>query len=204
MIPKLIGIYGGTFDPVQEIQKELGMEQVKMVLSAYPPHRKQPLLTAEGRFKLLEIALRNSPFLMADDTEMLREGPSYMVDTLRFFREKFPEHSLALILGMEAFNGLLKWYHWEDLLNLAHIVVTDRAAFENTVHSSLVNLMKKHQTFDKQQLKNHTHGKIYRQNVTPLAVSATQLRQLIKEGKSVSSLIPVTVYDEIVTNNWYA
>ncbi|PCI20832.1 MAG: nicotinate-nicotinamide nucleotide adenylyltransferase [Piscirickettsiaceae bacterium] len=207
----LVGIYGGTFDPIhlghvnaaREVQKALAMDEVRLVLSARPPHRVQPKLSAEKRFALLKLALTKEANLIADNSELLRSGPSYMVDTLADLRQQKPLFSLALIMGIEAFNGITKWYNWEQLLDLAHIVVTDRAGFDNKLNDAVKDLVLARQTFDKKQLKKVTHGKIYRQNVTPLAISATEVRALLQQNQSVSDMLSPDVWSLIKSKNLY-
>lgn len=194
MCAEFIGIYGGTFDPVhlghvsaaREIQKTLQLDTVKMILSANPPHRKQPVLKAADRHQLLTLALNDEPYLEADGYEMRRLGPSYMVDTLRYFRQQKQSASLVLILGMEAFNGLKSWHQWGDIIGLSHIVVTDRAGFDNTFNQELSGYIAPYLTDDKAQLKKQTHGKIYYQPVDAVEISATDIRQCIVEGESES------------------
>lgn len=211
MMVDLIGVYGGTFDPIHlghinaaiEIQQTLGMKEVRMVLSARPPHRRQPVLSMEQRFELLTLATENEEKLIADDCEMHRSGPSYMVDTLFQIKQNKPRQSLALILGMEAFNGITQWHRWTDLLDLAHIVVTDRAGFDNEWDVSVIEVVEKHRTFDKAELKKLTHGKIYRQDVTPIDISATQIRAIVQQGQSAKHLLSPVVWAEISNKNLY-
>lgn len=215
-MPKFIGIYGGTFDPVhlghtsaaKDIQVALEMNEVRLVLSAQPPHRGNPMLTAQERFALLTLAVANDECLIADNREMLRTGPSYMVDTLLAMRKEMaPDTSLALILGMEAFNGVTQWHQWRQLLELAHIVVTDRAGFDNEFDESnglLMGLVSAHQTFDKSQLKRASHGKIFRQNVTALDISATTIRSRIQRKQSVKHLLSPAVWAVIERCDMYA
>ena len=207
-----IGIYGGTFDPIHwghinaanQVQQQLGLDEVRMVLSARPPHRIQPIVSAIDRFFLLRLALQNQPRLYADDCELKRIGPSYMVDTLAHYRQQAPDSSIALILGMEAFNGLMGWHRWQDIIGLAHIVITDRAGFDNQLEPKLARYTEPFISSDKTQLKLQTHGKIYSQPVKPLAISATQLRQLLKNNEPVSQWLPEASLKEIQRQGFYS
>jgi nicotinate-nucleotide adenylyltransferase len=162
MKASFIGIYGGTFDPIHyghlsaasEVQQSLALDEVRMVLSAQPPHREQPVLSANDRFSLLTLALKGYPRLLADDCEMKRTGPSYMVDTLLHYRQQMPASSVVLILGVEAFNSLTSWYRWEKIIQLAHIVITDRAGFDNQIERTLAEYVDPFLTDDKSQLKH--------------------------------------------------
>lgn len=211
MTASFIGIYGGTFDPIHyghlsaasEVQQSLALDDVRMVLSAQPPHREQPVLSASDRFSLLTLALENYPRLLADDCEMKRTGPSYMVDTLLHYRQQMPAGSVALILGVEAFNSLQSWYRWQEIIQLAHIVITDRAGFDNQIEQSLAEYVDSFLTGDKSQLKQLTHGKIYLQPVKPIDISATQIRRLIKDRKPVKQLLPDACVEEIKRQRFY-
>ena len=129
-----MGILGGTFDPVHyghlraavEVGEALELGEVRMLLSARPPHRPQPPASAEHRFEMLRLATGSRGFLVADDSELRRPGPSYMVDTLAGFRERLGDVSLVLIIGQDAANGLDRWHRWRRLFELAHVAVMHR------------------------------------------------------------------------------
>jgi len=175
-----------------------------MLLSSQPPHKNRPVLSALDRYNLLLLALKGNSELQADDAEMQRPGPSYMVDTLSDIRRSMLDARLMLILGMEAFNGLMSWYRWEDLLKLAHIVITDRAGFDNSMEPRLKIYTAPFLTDDKSQLVTATHGKIYHLAVQPVDISATQIRQLIKDNKPVKQWLPDDCLEEIKRRRFYA
>jgi len=212
MTAKFIGIYGGTFDPIHlghltaasEVRKKIGLDEVRMVLSANPPHRAIPVLSARDRFSLLRLAVNDFQNLVADSCEIDRGGSSYMVDTLLNFRQRNPNSSLVLILGMEAFNGLMSWYRWEELIGLAHIVVTDRAGFDNRFEKNINTYVAPLLTTDKSELKQRTHGKIYVQPVTAVDISATLIRQRIKDKKTVKMMLTSDCLNAINKNSFYA
>lgn len=211
MKAEFIGLYGGTFDPVHlghltaasDVQKSIDLDEVRMILSSIPPHRDQPVLSAKDRFSLLTMALKNEPKLCADSGEMERDGPSYMVDTLKGYRKEKPDCSLVLILGMEAFNGLMSWRCWEKLIDLAHIVVTDRAGFHNEMEKTLAGHFQPHLTKEKSQLKQLTHGKIYVQSVSPVAVSATDIRRRIANKEPVRHMLTNGCWEMMQENGFY-
>jgi len=211
MISPVIGIYGGTFDPVHLghisaadcVHKAFGLDVVKMVMSANPPHNKQPTLSAKERFELLALAVKDKPYLQANDCEMLRQGPSYMVDTLRYFRQEEPGAALVLILGMEAFNSLMSWYRWEDIIDLAHIVVTNRAGFVNKLDSALEDYVERYLTSDKASLKQQTHGKIYYQPVDADGISSTDIRQRILDDKPIQHMLLPACWNMIQKSDFY-
>lgn len=208
----LLGIYGGTFDPIhlghinaaREVAEALEMSQVRLLVSATPPHRQQPVLSAEQRFKLVCLAAEGQSLLIADDSEIVRPGFSYMVDSLKGYREKRPDQPLALILGIDAFNGLKSWHNWQGIIKLAHIVVTDRADSDVGVLNELQEFVETHQVTAKVQLQQKTHGLLYFQTVTPLAISSTAIKQALSEQLQVDEMLPASVAQSIKTQGFYS
>lgn len=106
-----IGILGGTFDPVHfghlrpalDVAEQLNLEHVRLIPSAEPPHRAEPVATAQQRVALLQLAIKNNPRFVVDDRELHRKGPSYTVDTLYSLKQEFPDSSFYLMLGTDAF-----------------------------------------------------------------------------------------------------
>ena len=129
-----IGIFGGTFDPIHyghlrtafEMLEALDFEAVRFIPCGDPPHRGTTFADAGLRFRMVDAAITGQQGFVSDNRELRREGPSYSVDTLEEFRGEFPRRSLGLIVGMDAFLGLPKWYRWDEILDFAHIVVAHR------------------------------------------------------------------------------
>ena len=126
-----IGILGGTFDPIHyghlrtafELWQELRLAEVRLLPAGTPPHRDQLYAAADVRLRMVRAAVAGQPYFVVDDREVRRTGPSYSVDTLTELRREYPERSLCLLLGMDAFLGLPQWHRWRELLTLAHVVV---------------------------------------------------------------------------------
>jgi len=206
-----LGIYGGTFDPIhlghlsaaKEVAESLAMSEVRMLVSATPPHRQQPALSAQQRFDLLSLALKGQNLLVADDSEMIRSGYSYMVDSLAWYKKQQVKQSLALILGIDAFNGLKSWHQWQDIIKLAHIVVTDRADSDTEIAKELVSFVDKYRVYEKNKLRQVPSGLLYIQKVTPKAISSTKIKETIAASGSLEGLVPASVAETIRVNNFY-
>src|SRR5699024_6156468 len=101
-----VGVLGGTFDPIHnghlrlamELVAELQLDHVRLIPNAQPPHRDAPSAEPERRAKWIRIAVASEPRLRLDGRELLRDGPSYTVDTLAALRDDLPEHSLCLVM----------------------------------------------------------------------------------------------------------
>ncbi|HCC82882.1 MAG TPA: nicotinate-nucleotide adenylyltransferase, partial [Methylophaga sp.] len=140
-----IGILGGTFDPVHfghlrsalEVCQQLELNHVRLIPCAIPPHRQPTMASADARRLMLEIAVKYVPQLTVDDRELHREGPSFSVDTLLSLREQFVNNPLFLILGTDAFRNISSWSRWQQILQLAHIVVVQRPDETLDMHEEL-------------------------------------------------------------------
>lgn len=196
----LLGLFGGTFDPVHfghlrpalDVKQALGMEQVRFLPNNVPPHREQPWLDAATRKSLLELALQEMPGFELDCRELEREGKSYMVDTLASLREDFPDHHLCLILGMDAFARLHQWHQWQGILDCCHIVVTGRPGFEWPTAPEL-QALEACCTSDVNELKQVSTGRILLQSVTQLDISASEIRKQLQAGLDIRYLLPEAV-----------
>ena len=131
-----MGVFGGTFDPIHyghlrtafEMLQALRFDEVRFMPCGNPPHRDTPHADPALRLEMVRVATAGQHGFVVDDRELQREGPSYSVDTLSQLRTEFPLRPMGLIIGMDAFLGLPKWYHWREILQLAHIVVAHRPA----------------------------------------------------------------------------
>src|SRR5450631_2582982 len=115
-----IGLFGGTFDPIHyghlrtsfELWQALRLAQVRFLPTGNPPHREVPLAAPELRLEMVRVAVAGISAFVVDDREIRRTGISYSVDTLIDLRREFPERSLCLLLGMDAFLGMPNWHRW--------------------------------------------------------------------------------------------
>ena len=131
-----LGIFGGTFDPPHvghlvtavNVRHELGLDRVLLVVSAVPWQKvgTRPISPAEARFAMVEAAVGDVEGLEASKIEIEAGGPSYTADTLAVLAAEAPERELFVILGADAAAGLLTWERWEEVRDLATIVVVDR------------------------------------------------------------------------------
>lgn len=201
----MIGIFGGTFDPVHfghlkpamDVKLALGLEQVRFLPNRIPPHRDPPWLSAEQRKKLLQIALDPLPGFELDSRELDRTGKSYMVDTLVSLREDFPDHSLCLIMGMDAFAGLPQWHQWQKILTLCHLVVTQRPGFSWPTSTEL-EALESSRVPDSTALKKADAGGILLQSASQLDISSSGIRAQFQAGRNLRGLVSEEVEHELL------
>jgi len=201
---RLIGILGGTFDPIHyghlrpalDIMQQVGLQQVRFIPNRIPPHRDVPVLTDQQRAKLVQLAIKETAGFVLDERELQRGGPSYMVDTLQSLQVDFPDDTLCLIMGMDAFSGLPQWHRWQSILELCHIIVSTRPGSKLPDFASQVPF-KNGITNRPQSLLQTPAGQILLQSVTQLDISASQIRRQLSLGQSAQYLLPETVREKL-------
>jgi nicotinate-nucleotide adenylyltransferase len=199
----MIGIFGGTFDPVHyghikpalSVKQDLDLAQLRFIPNRIPQHRESPWLNVEQRLSLLKMALKGYADVVIDERELNRDGPSFMVDTLKSLHRDFPDEDLCLIIGMDAFIGITTWFQWHSLFDLCHLVVTTRPGFnENAI---IDQMSAEDYRFLSAKMVKHTDalrpretGKILLKSVPQLDVSSTQIRAKLLKNEDVSEWMP--------------
>jgi nicotinate-nucleotide adenylyltransferase len=207
-----IGLFGGTFDPLHyghlrtafELWQALKLAEVRFMPTGSPPHREQPLAPAQLRLEMVKAAVADQPAFVVDDREVRRTGVSYSVDTLTELRAEYPQRSLCLLLGMDAFLGLPNWHRWRELLDLAHIIVAHRPGWRAPTMGPLGEVMVDRGTGSVRDLHEQRAGRIYVHAVTQLEISSTELRQLISQGRDPRYIVPEEVRRIIRETRCYA
>ena len=193
-----LAILGGTFDPVHlghlraawEAAEALDAE-VRLVPANVPPHRPAPLASAQQRVAILRAALAGQDRLALDTRELDRGGASYTVDTLASLRGEIgPQRPLVLLLGADAFALLPTWNRWRELLDLAHVGVLTRPGHVPPLPGELAAEIAPREANDPQALRASPSGHVLRIAITPLEISATKVRALLREGREPRWLLP--------------
>jgi len=206
-----IGILGGTFDPIHhghlrlaiELYERLNLAEVRLLPSARPPHRAAPSSSPELRYAMLQAAIADTQGLTADDRELRRPGTSYMIDTLYSLREEFPQRSLCLILGMDAFISLPHWREWEKFIELAHIVVVKRPGKLLPMVHTMRDFLNVRGLHHPKKLHKRLSGYVWVEEIPSLTISATQIRALLANGQNPRYLLPLSVLKIIETHQLY-
>ena len=206
-----LGLLGGTFDPVHhghlrpalEMVQGIGLHRVFFIPNYHPPHRPPPILPGAVRLHLLNLAIATEPRFEADSRELERGGISYTIDTLLSFRRQYPHRPLCLLMGFDAFLGLSSWRHWEQFLDLAHIVVANRPPWRAVEDDLMADFLARHRAELPGELHDSSQGRIHLFSVTPLEISSTQIRQEIAQGGSSRYLLPEPVWHHICQERLY-
>lgn len=205
----MIGILGGTFDPIHfghlrpalELVEQLQMEEIRFIPSANPPHRWQPEVEANHRLEMVKIAVDAIDKFIVDDREYHRDGASYSVDTLQSIRQEINNKPLCLLLGHDAFLSFTTWKNWQKILTLCHLVVSKRPGYEIDINEH--EWIKDRLIDNTNELSQSQAGKVIFCGVTQLDISATEIRKTLKAKKSCEFLTPRSVCNYINEHKLY-
>ena len=207
-----IGILGGTFDPVHcghlrlalELREQLALSSVRLIPAPNPRLREAPRADASRRMEMLRAAVDAEPGLEVDARELDREGPTYTVETLESLRRDFPNEPLVFILGMDSFQRLDGWHRWRELTGLAHLAVAHRPGGSLPGPGPVAEFLDAHRCDDAATLMTKPAGHIMICSPPLLDISATRIRALVAEGRSIRFLVPDKVIELINRTECYA
>lgn len=221
-----IGVMGGTFDPIhlghlraaEEIYWAFELDRIIFVPSAKPPHKEEECETsALHRYEMVSLATVYTPHFSVSPIELSRPGRSYSVETLREFRRLYGEgDAIYFIMGVDAFLGIATWKEARELLSLAQIIVTARSGWRlDEVERSMT--LEQLQLLGNPRFKYTKISEIPRETakahhepflvllveVISLNISSSEIRQLVKVGRSIRYLVTDTVAAYIGKNRLY-
>jgi nicotinate-nucleotide adenylyltransferase len=196
-----LALFGGTFDPVhhghlrvaQDTVTALQLPEARLIPAQQNVLRDRPGASAADRLAMLKLAVQDVPGLTVDDCELARMSASYTITTLEAFRERFPTRPLIWLIGVDAFLRIQSWHRASELFDFAHFVVLNRPGFAtaNMFSSAMNGVWQGRATSDGNLLRNELAGRIYLHTVAPQPVSATEIRNMIRDGSSDAALLPL-------------
>lgn len=210
----IIGVYGGTFNPIHHghlalahsALHSLHCAQIRFIPAAVPPHKRTPQVSAHHRAEMVKRAIAHQPAFVLDTCELARPGPSYTIDTLRTLKRQFPAAALCLIIGQDSYQHIRAWHAWQQLTDEAHLLIVSRAGL-----SSPLALLPVHQAHEipladaASQFATHAHGLVTVISTPPPQVSSTQLRTLLSTRaiNATAPMLPASVLHYIVAHQLY-
>jgi len=211
-----IGVFGGTFDPVhlahlrcaEEAREQLRLDQVLFVPAADPPHKtRRRISPAAHRLAMVRLAIAAQPAFRCSTIEIERAGRSYTVDTLRALRARWPEARLTLLIGLDAFRELDTWKDYRSLFGLADMAVWSRPPQRLTAPRALLPVAARGDFCygpDRTTLRHATGNRVHFLTVTALDISASQIRQRTRRGRSIRFLVPPAVERYLLRERLYS
>nr|WP_306288138.1 nicotinate-nucleotide adenylyltransferase [Pseudoalteromonas sp. WY3] len=202
----MIAIFGGTFDPVhlghinmaKQCVNALNLNTLYFMPCALPAHKMAPGISTEHRVAMLNAAIAPYPFFQLDLRELHRTGPSYSLLSLQELRAQHPNTPIVFLIGMDSFNNLDKWYQWQAITQLCHIVVYQRPGQQCAVSGHLQHYMQQAQVNNAKTLSYTVAGKLYFLPGEMLDAASSNIRQQLKNTNKKNELLPdaVSLYIE--------
>lgn len=199
-----IGLFGGSFDPIHHghliiaraVAEQVGLHRVILLPSATPPHKQaQALTTPHHRAEMVRLAIQGEPLFDLSDHDLTRAGPTYTVQTVAHFRQRFgPGVRLAWIIGADSLAELHTWYHVGDLADACDLLTAVRPGWERPDLSALRAAVGPDRLA---RIESHVLD-------TPrIDISSTDIRARVRAGRSVSYLVPAPVAEYIERHRLY-
>lgn len=213
------GVYGGTFNPIhlghlraaEEVLEQLGLTRMLFVPSARPPHKSpgdDVIAPPEERLSWVESAIASNPRFEVDAIELERQGPSYLIDTLRELGERLAPELPVFTLGCDAFQEMDTWREPNTLLSLAHFAVTTRPPLQTGSLQEWLpaGLAANFDVAEDGLSARHRDAGTWIRllPITALDVSASEIRRRLRVGGSVRYLLPEATHDAVVSSGCYA
>ncbi len=208
----VLGIFGGTFDPVHfghitlvsALLQKFDFEEIRFLPCREPPHKQATHAGAQHRLHMLNLIAGSTPGLVVDDRELRRPGPSYTVDTLREIRgEAGTDCALVLILGLDAFLQFCTWHEYDQILSICHIMLLRRPGYALEDTGCERELLSQHGTNEISVLHQAPCGNIFFSAEKEIEISSAAIRQCIAGGGQPRYLLPGTVWNYIRSHGLY-
>ena len=205
-------LIGGTFDPVHyghlrtalEVRNQLGIDTLGFLPAGEPPHRDATVSSATHRLAMLKLAIAQVNGFTIDERELQREGPSYMVDTLRALRAENSDTSLVLVVGQDSANSLQSWHQWQEIFTLANLVFMNRPGDQENYPPDLDKMLSGRWVIKGRELLSRPAGSVMRIGVTGLSISSSGIRKMLQTGVSPQFLLPEPVLAYIREQGLYS
>lgn len=194
-----IGIIGGTFNPIhmghlmiaEMAQEAFDLNRVIFVPAKLPPHKSMDVLDATYRYEMTKAAVLDNPNFTISDVEMKREGPSYTIDTIKYFMDLYgTSREYYFIAGTDTIHELPTWHYIDELLDICHFIGAVRPDGSKDIQGVIDQFGEKGK-------------KIHLLEVPEMKLSATDLRDRLRSGKSTRYMIPKSVYQYIMQKGIY-
>ena len=193
-----VGVLGGSFDPIhighlklaETALEQAELERVIFVPAGYQWRKADlPMAPAGERCEMVRLAIAGHPRFEVATLEVEREGPSYSDVTLEVLKETRPGAELVFILGQDTLADLPNWHAPERVLELATLAVAGRDGKDGPAAS--------------EALPGGLRGRVIRLEMPPVRVSATDIRERVRAGRSIEGLVPEAVREYIAAENLY-
>lgn len=205
----MVGIYGGSFDPVhighlriaEDVREYYNLPKIIFIPAYHSPLKPESRASAEDRLQMIKISVKNNPFFSIDDIEIKRKGKSFTIDTVKVYREKglLP----VFIVGTDAFLTLHRWKNSEELSRLTSFIVLGRG---KDSYDDVKNYLKENFPYMDLRIDNSiskNEGAVYYFDRRRIDVSSTEIRERVKTNRSIKYLVLPEVEEYILNKKLY-
>ena len=207
----MIAIFGGTFDPIhlghinmaQQCVQQCQLDTLYFMPCAIPAHKAKPGISDEHRINMLKLAIENNPHFAIDYRELNREGASYSLLSLKELRAENPSSPIMFLIGMDSFNSLEKWFKWQEIVELCHIVVYQRPGQHCQVSGELAVYKENAFTEQLSQLQQTHAGKLFFLDGLQVNAASSEIRKKLHLNDNIAELLPTTVSQYIAQHHLY-
>ena len=207
----MIAIFGGTFDPIhlghinmaQQCVQQCQLDTLYFMPCAIPAHKAKPGISDEHRINMLKLAIENNPHFAIDYRELNREGASYSLLSLKELRAENPSSPIMFLIGMDSFNSLDKWFKWQEIVELCHIVVYQRPGQHCQVSGELAVYKENAFTEQLSQLQQTHSGKLFFLDGLQVNAASSEIRKKLHLNDNIAELLPTTVSQYIAQHHLY-
>jgi len=207
------GIIGGTFDPVHIghiiliylAQKLCKFKKIIVVPCYRSPSKIKSQASAHDRLTMLKLATKTSSKILIEPYEIESLNTSYTIHMVKFLRQKYPNVSLALIMGMDVFNNFHYWYRWKEIIYYNTLIIVNRINYQLSNNNILAKFLYNHRTMHIQELHHKESGLIYfmKDEIYIPNIDSTKIRSLINLGQPVDNYLHSEVYQYIKNHHLY-
>lgn len=194
------GIMGGTFNPIHnahlfiadEVRDLFNLDKIIFMPTGTPPHKNNLNIEAFHRYTMTKLAIANNNKFSVTDIEVLNQDISYTVDTMKKLKSLHPDLDFYFITGTDEILELSTWKDPKTLLSLCKFISVNRP---NYVDDTLEQRIK--------DITDEYGGEIFLVNGPELDISSTQIRERVRDGRTIKYLVPDEVNDYIKKNKLY-
>ena len=208
----MIGVYGGSFDPIHfghinpllELTDLLDFQKIRLIPTYNSPVSKVFYSDIEHRLNMVSIiAASDTNVFIADDTEMRKGGISYTYETIQIVQEQEQNQDICLIMGLDAFLTLENWYNYMEILKNTRIVVVNRPD-SNIEEIKKMNFeILDRITSNIIDFKKNEKKQIFLYETPSINISSSNIRKKINCNESLAGLIPGSILSYIERNKLY-
>ncbi len=210
MTQKMIGLLGGTFDPIHcghlhialACLKQLPLDALQFIPCHIPPHQKVPNASTRERLAMVKLAIEPYSQLSVNPIELNNTGPCYTINTLTQLNNS--NDCLCFILGSDSFLQFEQWQEWQSILNYCHLVIINRPSYPLTqLNSSLRKYYQQNLTSKVADLTSKASGHIYILPTAPNTISSSYIRMALRNKSLNNGDIPEKVRHYIEEHKLY-